>query len=276
MTTSRSISIEEQLHTFISDLFILCQDPHQWEYRAAFVRLKTLIIRQAGCENDAKTIKTIVTELFQAVIRCEDIQHGASPRVVAFLTHAILEIIPESVKDWTKTGETNNKGKPLFSRLLVDKARSYLQAPNAGKGERENNTRSRRTGEEKPEQPVVTSLSHTERVNLVEFIGELAEYTLIPSAIVHEYAIRLLHSLAVPTPTRSELEAVCRMLGTAHSILQQLAWLGSIYNALELVRQRAAGNLDPSLRVLLLVLFFYNLIMGLGNYLEREKGRKRV
>ena len=258
-----SISVKQQLHSYINDLAILGQNPLQWEYKNTLVRLKTFIIRQAGCENDAKTIKLTVSELFDAAIRTDE----ANPtpyKTVAFLTYEIRDVIPATARDWTKSGQENNQGPSLFGKLLSDRASAFLRAPPVGR---------RLSGQvERTDHPNIALLRPSERINLAVFIGCLADYRLLDFSVVYMYILRFLRSVSVPRPTHSDLEAVCRMLCAAHSIVMHSPWFGNVYNALEFVRRQMTETLDNSLRVLLLVdsLFLSNVI---GDHLEGQDER---
>ena len=249
--------IAPRLQVLIRDLTVLSQTPDTAEFRATFQRLELLIAGQIGSENDAQTAKTIVALLFSNVTNIEGSSSIVSPRVVAQLAEAILGIIPDTMRDWTRPGDATNRGKPLFRQLILERARAHLQVsvtPNrrdAPLGIRQE----RVIIDTKPDAPIlITVLSHPSRIQLAEFIGELAVKKLLPSLVLSEYILKLLHSTSVPSPNRSELEAVCRLLRVVDSIVRSLAWSSNVYNALELVRRRAGPNLEPPLSVLLLVL----------------------
>ena len=247
--------IAPRLQILIKDLTLLSQEPEKPEYRATFQRLEWLIAGQLGCENDAQTAKTIVSLLFTVVINNERTKPEGLPRAAAQLADAILTIIPDTMRDWTRPGDATNRGKPLFRQLILERARAHLQLPSLPHRRESPWRPERMTIDTKSDRPVLISmLSHSGRLQLSEFIGELAIKKLLPTVVVYEYILKLLHSTSVPSPNRSELEAVCRLLQTAESIIHSLAWSGSFYNALEMVRRRAGPNLDAPLRVLLLVI----------------------
>ena len=252
---SDPFKITPRLQVLIRDLTGLSQTPETAEYRATFQRLELLIAGQLGCENDAQTTKTIVALLFTNITKADGNDPIAAPRAVAQLTDAILSIIPDTMRDWTRPGDATNRGKPLFRQLILERARAHLQLPHSSNRRDLSPWRPERfTIDTKADRPVLlTVLGHRSRVQLAEFIGELAVKKLLPSVVVSEYALKLLHSTSVPSPNRSELEAVCRLLRVADPIIRSLPWSGNLYNALEMVRRRAGSNLESPLRVLLLV-----------------------
>jgi len=248
--------IAPRLNVLIKDLTIQGQVPNNAAYRATFQRLEWLIAGLIGCENDAKSIKTIVSLLFSGVVNNEGNKPDPSPRTVAMVAGDILGIIPDTICDWTRPADATNRGKLLFRQLILERARAHLQAPAVSRRDGRGTWRpdARFTIDTKSDKPIlITMLNHSGKVQLSEFIGELVARKLLPTILVQEYVLKLIHSTSVPTPTRSELEAACRLLRLTDTIIRSLHWAGSIYYALELTRKRAGMNLEGPLRVLLLV-----------------------
>jgi hypothetical protein len=245
-----------RLQVLVRDLTGLSQTPQNPEYKATFRRLELLIAGRIDCENDARTAKTIVSQLFTNAISSDSGSSTASPRALAELSETILGIMPDTMRDWTRPGDATNRGKPLFKQLILERARSHLILPAiANRKEFTPGRHERFTIDTKLDRPIlITVLSHPSRIRLAEFIGELVSKKLLPSLIAFEYGLKLLHSTSVPSPNRSELEAVCRLMRLIDPLLRSLTWASNVYNALELVRRRAGHNLEPHLRVLLLVL----------------------
>jgi hypothetical protein len=217
--------------------------------------LQQLLIRQTGCENYAETAKSLVDLFFQsAIYNNVGAQQCIHPQGYAMATSRVLGIIPVQLRDWSRpsNGKPPLVGKELFRQLIVQRARSYLQLASATDRRLSATQHSVMTSHQ--ERTTLSSLMHKEKTRLVEYIGELQLNDILPAGVVHEYLIKLLHSTSVPTPTSSELEAACRLIGTIGSRVHDLPWRSAFFNALEVIRQRDAKKLHTSLHLLLLVI----------------------
>jgi hypothetical protein len=243
---------------------------------AAVPQLQKLIIRQNGCENDAKTARTLVSFLFFSVINSQCSKPGPSPNEYAKLTEAILQIIPPKLRDWSSAKTQNgppNTGKDLFRHLIQKCASSYLRSPS----DTEESTIIPcdeavyyAHGSNADTATTLSLLRDEGKYLLVEFIGELVGFKLLPPHIVFQYSLRLIRSTSSPNPTPSELEAVCRLILIADQYTRPQSWSVSIFTALEFIRSRDGQQLDKRLYLLLLVF----LVSSRLNLLEDDLGWK--
>jgi hypothetical protein len=180
------------------------------------------------------------------LVRTDDGDQDPLPSIHATVTVKIIAIIPDKLRDWSRptSGRPPVTGKALFRLLLLQRARSYLQLPPVKKDQLH-----APYNEVKP----MPFLGHKAKILLVEYVGELEKRNLIPSCVVYEYLLKLLHSVSVPTPTSSELEVICRLIHSVGRRAQHLPWWTSLFNALEIIRQRDAKTLDRRIHLLLLV-----------------------
>jgi hypothetical protein len=226
---------------------------------SAVAPLRKLIVRQNGCENDAKTIKTLACFLFFSVINSNCSKPGPSPNEYAKLTDAILQTIPPTLRDWSCATAPNappNAGKELFRHLIQKCAQSYLQDSSNTEGtsiipgER---AMYNAYGSNADKATTIRSLKDEGKFLLVEFIAELVGVHLLPPRVVYDYSLKLIRSTSAPTPTPSDLEAVCRLLSIADKFTQSQSWSIPLFNALDHIRHRDREQLDKRLNVVLLV-----------------------
>lgn len=219
----------------------------------SLARLRDLINLQNGCENDAKTIKSLVSFLFFSVInsRCSN---DRSSHEYAVLTKRILEVIPDESRDWLSPTTDNghqNKGKPLFCYLILECAQSYLER------DKTNTLPSEEVvlkvyGHNADKATTLRSLKDAGKFLLVEFVGELVLLNLLPRNIIYRYCLKLIGSTTKPRPSPSALEAICRLLRVAGPFTKSEQWSNTIFSALERV-PRDGEHLEATLRILLLV-----------------------
>ena len=168
---------------------------------AAVPQLQKLIIRQKGCESDAKTIRNLVSFLFFSVINSQCSKPGPSPHEYAKLTDAILQIIPPALRDWSSAKTQPNTGKELFRHLIQKCARSYLRSPSDNEEATIipcNEAVYNAHGSNADTATTLSSLSGEGKSLLVEFVGELVGLKLLPPLIVYHYSLRLIHSTSSP------------------------------------------------------------------------------
>jgi hypothetical protein len=226
---------------------------------AAVAPLEKLIVRQNGCESNARTIKVVAFLLFFSVINSQCSKPGPSPHEFAKLTNAIFERIPPTLRDWSCPTTQNgppNSGKELFRFLIQKAARSFLKGYSEDDG---GNTVPcdeavyDAYGSNADKATTLRSLKDEGKFLLVEFIAELVGLKLLPPLVVYEYSLELVRSTAAPNPTPSDLEAICRLLRIADQFTASESWSHTVFNALELVERRDRDRLDKTLRLLLLV-----------------------
>jgi len=221
-------------------------------------QIQTLITRQNGCENDAKTIKTLVSFLFFSVVNSQCSKPRPSPYEYAKLTDDIFQRLPPELRDCSCPTSPNgppNKGKELFRHLIQKCARAYLKGSDA-KGAitiPSEDTMYSSYGLNADKATTLRSLKDEGKFLLVEFVGELAGLKHLPALTVYEYSLALIRSTSAPNPTQSDLEAVCRLLRIADQFIASQSWSVTIFNALELVERRDRERLNKSLHLLLLV-----------------------
>ena len=232
--------------SLIEYLAIICQETQTNEHELAFDELETIITNRVDCEDEAATAKTIISTLFQTITN-RDTVSPELPVVVAELTASILAIIPDTMTDWTRP-EHSEQGKPLFLQLFLEGLNFYWPPEN---------------GHEEQDTPCLySSLQQSTRVQLSDFIRELADRSLIHPLVVHAFIVGFLHSMSVPTPTPSELECVCRLLRAQNNEVRDVLWTESISNALEIIRARDGTGLEQKIHVLLLVLPSFKILLN--------------
>jgi len=237
-------------------------------------QIQALIIRQNGCENDAKTIKTLVSFLFFSVVNSQCSKPGLSPNEYAKLTDDIYQRLPPELRDWscpTSLTGPPNKGKELFRHLIQRCAHAYLK---------ESDTEGTITipyedavynsyGLNADKATTLRSLKDEGKFLLVEFVGQLVGMKHLPALIVYEYSLALIRSTSAPNPTQSDLEAICRLLRIAGQFTASQSWSVTVFNALELVEHRDREQLNKSLHLLLLVFYSLHLkFISLGDALD--------
>ena len=225
----------------IEYLTLICQDPQAKEYQLAFDELETIITDRVECEDEAATAKTIISTLLQTITNTDTVS-SELPSVVAQLTESILNIIPATMRDWTRS-EDSQQGPALFAQLLEEGLNFYSDPPPHRSGD-----------EELDIQPLFSFLSQSARLQLSDFIKELADLKIIYPLVVYEFLIKFLHSVAVPTPSPWELECACRLLRAEDDEVRELLWIEAICNALEIIRARDGNRLEQKIHVLLLVI----------------------
>jgi hypothetical protein len=242
--------LETELLKLIKDLALCSSSQPVYDTRQ---ELQRLLIRQVGCESYADTAKSLVDLFFRSAIYNNGAQQYIHPQDYAIATSRVLGIIPVQLRDWSRpsNGEPPVVGKELFRQLIVERARSYLQLARATDRRLSITQHSNTTSHQG--KTTLSSLMHKEKTRLAEYIGELQLNNILPAGVVHEYLIKLLHSTSVPTPTSSGLEAACRLINTIGSRVHDLPWRSTLFNALEVIRQRDAKKLHTSLHLLLLV-----------------------
>jgi hypothetical protein len=215
-------------------------------------QLCKLIESRNGCENDAKTIKSVASFLFFSVVNTKYLS-GRTPKQFAHFTERIWQSLPETLRDWsspTTEGGPPNQGKELFRYLIQRNAHAYLES--------ENTTIIKPSGEALvysniDDAATIDSLKDESKSVLAEFIGELVLRNMLPCATVRSYCLKLLHSLYHPTPSASELEALCRLVCITAPILQSEQWRFGIFNAMNRLRTEAPEAYEVPVRTLLLV-----------------------
>ena len=208
--------------------------------------LQVLLNRQADRETYADTAKAVVDFLFSSV-------RTSQPSVYASATSAILSIIPTEWRDWSRpdsgTPPRPLVGRDFFRQLILERARSYFTTSTGDTYPGRYTPSSLYTYNEG--RWTLGSLEHKERLLLVEFVGELGAREILTYQVIHEYLNKLLHSIAVPTPNPSELEAVCQLVDTVGTRVQHPP---NLFTALEVIRQRDdTKKLAKRLHFLLLV-----------------------
>ena len=201
-------------------------------------QLSKIIITRNGCENDAKTIKSVVAFLFFSVINPEH-SLARTPKEFAVFTDGLLQAIPESLRDWsvrTIEGGPPNKGKSLFRYLLHNCAESYLLRANTTLIKPSEVTISHLHAGDIDNASTLCGLRDEGKCLLSEFIGELGLLGLLSSRVVYEYCLRLMHSISIPRPSASELEALCRLLCSIAPIARSDPSLLGVFKGLDKIR----------------------------------------
>jgi hypothetical protein len=225
----------------IEYLALICQDPQVKEHRLAFDELETIITDRVECEDEAATAKTIISTLLQTITNTDTVS-SELPSVVARLTESIFDIIPDTMRDWTRP-EDSQQGQALFAQLLEEGLNFYSGPPPHRSGD-----------EELDIQPLFSFLSQSARLQLSDFIKDLADLKIIYPLVVYGFLIKFLHSVAVPTPSPWELECACRLLRVEDDDVREVLWTDAIYNALEIIRARDGNTMEQKTHVLLLVM----------------------
>jgi hypothetical protein len=247
----------------IEYLALICQDPEVREHQLAFDELETIIDSTVECEGDAATAKTIVSTLFQTVTNVDTVAPEL-PLVVAQLTQSIMDIIPDTMRDWTRA-EHSEQGKELFHQLLLEGINFYSGPPPHQDGDEEIDAGS-----------LFMFLQHSATLQLSDYIRELTDLTLVDSLVVYGLVVKFLHSLAVPTPSPLELECVCHLLRITEHSAREVLWTDPIINALEIIRARDGHTLDQKIHVLLLVLLPCLIWLMKGNNMDDSTARQRI
>ena len=224
----------------IEYLALICQDPQVKEYQLAFDELETIIDDRVECEDEAATAKTIISMLFQTVTNVDTVGPELAA-VVAQLTDSIMDIIPDTMRDWTRP-EHSEQGKELFRQLLLEGINFYSGPP------------PHQSGDDIDVESLFSFLQHSARVQLSDYIRELTDLALIDPMVVYGLVVKFLQSLAVPTPSIAELECVCHLLRTMEHHAREGLWTDPMLNALEMIRARDGRTLTQKIHVLLLVL----------------------
>lgn len=232
----------KQIPSQIEFLAIICQDPQVREHRLALNELESIILYREQCENDTATPKAIVSCLFQTITNPRTISPEL-PLVVAQLANSILSIIPDTLRDYTRPAEEAMQGKALYLQLLLEGLNFYRNpGPQLnGYGDIDHT-------------PVYSYLSQPVRLQLSDFIRELADLELIDPLVIYGFLLKFLHWIEMPTPTPWELECACRLLRTRHDDIREVLWTDAVLNALEIIRGRDGARLEQRIRVQLLVL----------------------
>lgn len=225
----------------IEYLALICQDPQVNEHQLAFDELETIVDDRVECEDGAATAKTIISTLFQTVTNGDTVAPELAV-VVAQLTESIMGIIPDTMRDWARP-EHSEQGKGLFRQLLLEGVNFYSGPPPHQSGDEEIDAES-----------LFSFLQHSARVQLSDYIRELADLKLIDPVVVYGLVVKFLQSLAVPTPSVPELECICHLLRTREHHAREVLWTDPILNSLEIIRARDGHTLAQKIHVLLLVL----------------------
>jgi len=217
-------------------------------------QLSKIIITRNGCENDAKTIKLVVSFLFFSVINPVH-STPRTPKELAVFTDGLLQAIPESLRDWsvrTIEGGPPNKGKSLFRYLIHNCAESYLLRANTTVIKPSEDTISRLHAGDIDNASTLCGLRDDGKGLLSEFIGELGLLGLLTSPLVYKYCLQLMHSISIPRPSASELEALCRLLCSIAPIARSDPSLLSVFKGLDKIRCNAE-HYEARLQALVIV-----------------------
>ena len=134
-----------------------------------------------------------------------------TPKDFAALTNGLLQAIPDSLRDWsvrTIEGGPPNKGTSLFRYLLHNSAESYLPRENTTVVKPIKVTISRIYAGDIDYESTFSSLGDEGKGFLSKFIGELGLLCLLSYPLVYKYYLKLMHSISIPSPSASELEAL--------------------------------------------------------------------